>query len=208
MPQSTDAPITASEAVQRAQTWATTAAGCYQLGEGDYFPVQPNVPLTKGGCDCDGFVLWAWRTPRHRKGYNVGSWATVSDDVNPNSLLEDAQHAKDLCTPVMYNDVRPGDLLCYPTFHYQDAHGAIHEFIGHIAIIVAVPAGFKVGQKWTQLQIVQVCGPNGRVPAALTTDGSVFDTHDATWPVPIHTTDRPDELWNVRADVVRMIERP
>lgn len=203
-----DDPCTADEAVSRALAQVARGGGYYQMGGGNYVPAQPDTPLQLAGgpCDCDGFYCWAWRLPRHRPGFNHGSWATVSDDINPNSAIEDADHRQELFTRVITAPPRPGDALMYPTFTVVDAHGLAHEFVGHVAVITSVPADFQMGQPWARLDTAQVCGPLFRAPAAVFKSGATFDEHDATWPVPVKIRG-VDTPYLVRTRVIRTPDR-
>lgn len=188
----TPRPATAAEAVSRAVFLLASPGNAhtgYMLGTGDYRQVHSvDVPWTQTmdssglvhvGCDCAGFALcWCYKVQRHRPGYNVGPWATVSDDVNSNSAIEDADHAQDLFRRVAAPE--PGDLLAYPTIHL-----AGHTFIGHVALIIGVGRAGTWDPRspaYHLLDIAQACGPNGRKPACIATDGHVFDKHNETWP--------------------------
>lgn len=161
----------------------SNATAVYGLGDGDsYADSAEDLPWTRSGaiqaCDCMGLVAWAFWLRRHRPGYNAGAWATVSDDVNPNSMIEDADHARELFVRVV-DAPQVGDVICYPTIHLDGK-----TFIGHIGIVVGVARWD--GASFASLDTVQVCGPNGRSPAAIATTGIAFDHHSATWPKPEH----------------------
>ncbi len=163
--------------------------GQYVLGTGDYLGESLPPWTYRGtllGSDCAGFAMcWAYKLPRHRKGYNVGSWSTVSDDINCNSGIEDAQHARDLFELVV-GSPQPGDLLTYPTFTVS-----YKRFIGHVGIVVGVSRALEWDPAMPQydlLDIAQCKGPNERKPAVVATDGSVWAHHDTLWPKPQHRT--------------------
>ena len=163
--------------------------GQYILGTGDY--LGDNLPpwtkyykktspwYGKPGSDCAGFAIcWAWKLRRHRPGFNVGSWATVSDDINCNSALEDGLHKQELFVTLPEGAcVQPGDLLVYPTIYLPKVK---NPFIGHVGLVEVVPIGFKYGD-WSALSIIQCHGPNGRGPAVRRTDGTVWEEHDDKW---------------------------
>ncbi len=185
-------PCSAIEAVNRALSIAGHG-GQYELGTGDYSPINGvDLPWTSNGkatgSDCAGFAIsWCYKLKRHRPGYNQGSWASVSDDLNVNSALEDAQHTQDLFTLVT-DKPTAGDLLCYPTF---DSHG-LH-FIGHVGLVIN--AGLVFGETWDPvkprydlLYVAQCHGPNGHAPGVTKTDGSIWSHHDSIWPLPQHRT--------------------
>ena len=173
---------TAEQAVKHALSRVGT--GEYQLGTGDCYTERG------GKSDCAGFAInWCYNLRRHRPGFNRGPWSTVEDDINCNSAIEDADHHQELFTQAIPPDrpqegeARPGDLLTYPTFVVGPKH---IKFIGHVAIVVDVPADWRVGDPWARLTVVQCCGPNGRTPAILKTSGAHWDAHDQVWPKPQH----------------------
>lgn len=193
-----DAPCNPNIATYRAIIATNQTYGQYWLGTGDYQPKvlldNPWTPnkLGKLSSDCSGFaVSWCWKITRHRKGFNVGKWASVSDDVNVNSIMEDAVHNRELADSVV-TIPRPGDLLCYPTFYLK---GIKKPFIGHVAIITGVSKDYKPGN-YNQLTVVQCHGPDGFTPGVVLTDGSIFRHHDANWPKEEH-----------RCKIIRMKER-
>lgn len=138
----------------------------YYFGTGDF-----NTGFG-GNFDCFGFAFCkCYGVKRHRPGFNVGPWATVSDDLNCNSAIEDAQHKRELFEEVRnLSQVLPGDLIAYPTFYQDD-----HPHIGHIAIVDAVTPN---PQHYSDLMVIQCCGPNGRKPGILRTNGSHWDQYD------------------------------
>jgi CHAP domain len=137
-----------AEALQRAQSLVNQ--GEYILGTGDYRPREDangnciDLPYTQhngsgpAGADCAGFaVCWCYKVVRHQPGFNHGSWATVSDDINVDSVIEDARHTQEMGT-VIKTPVA-GAWLLYPTI--RDPRNP-QPFIGHVAIIESVPAEF------------------------------------------------------------------
>lgn len=191
-------PCTREEALCRARS-VVGKGGQYLLGTGDYRPYSVDIPnrlpvvvdlpwTQKGfqdGSDCAGFAIcWAWKLERHRAGFNRGVWASVSDDINCNSALEDSQHDQVLFTAPA--GPSPGDLLLYPTFSIKKADGRMLRFIGHVGLVEAVPVGWKAADGWTPLTILQCHGPNGFKPGVVRTDGSVFQHHDVNWPREAH----------------------
>lgn len=185
-----DAPCTPAEAVERALAMARLGAGEYGLGTGDYRPsggtsTRPAVDLPwtgpRNASDCAGFAIcWCWKLRRHRPGFNRGAWATVADDLNCNSAIEDARHKRELFAEVAYDEAQPGDLITYPTIRI-----GLKVFIGHVGLITWAPE-HMTGHDLYKLQLVQCHGPNGFRPGAVTSDGSVFQHHDANWPKPQH----------------------
>lgn len=192
-------PCGAAEAVARALS-LVGKGGQYELGTGDYRPAAGlDVPWTQNGgppgADCAGFAeCWAYCLPRHRPGYNHGPWSTCEDDINCNSALEDAQHDQELFA-VVTDAPRPGDLLLYPTI-YLTVDGQRREFVGHVCIVTGVSraGGFVISKPdWTLLDVAQCCGPNGRAPAVIASDGAIWAQHDHLWPKPEHRS------WLIRA---------
>jgi len=158
----------------------------YVLGTGDYKPTPTSdTPWTQRdgmlGSDCAGFAIsWCYELPRHRPGFNVGPWASVSDDINCNSAIEDAEHARDLFELVT-GAPQNGDLLTYPTIRLP---GHPTPFIGHVCIVIDAN-GWKPGS-WASLVVAHCHGPNGRSPAVTIGDGAIWDRHDEVWPKPEH----------------------
>lgn len=158
-----------------AQARALVGRGVYQYGTGDH--------TSKGDDprDCFGFAYCElFGVPRHRLGFNHGAWATVSDDLNCNSAIEDADHAGELFERVF--TPAPGILLIYPTIRLA---GHPEPFIGHVCIVVGVARCLEWAHDWpnySSLDVVQCRGPNGRHPGIVATDGSVWDANDHNWP--------------------------
>jgi hypothetical protein len=190
-------PCTPGEAVARALS-LVGRSGQYELGTGDYRPAasgtRDDLPWTETagaarGSDCAGFALsWCYRIPRHRPGLNVGPWSTCADDLDCNSAIEDADHAQDLFVRAT-GAVRPGDLLAYPTIRLPDYPG--RHWIGHVAIVTGIvrAAAFDLARPdYSLLDVAQCCGPNGRAPAVIASDGAIWNHHDHLWPLPQHRT--------------------
>lgn len=190
------------EAVARARA-IVGKGGQYILGTGDYVEpkeTEKDLPWTpyygtagspwfgKAGSDCAGFAIcWAWKLRRHRPGFNVGPWATVSEDINCNSALEDGLHKQELFVTLPEGGcIQPGDLLLYPTFRLKVEDG-VKTFIGHVGLVETVPVGFRYGA-WADLSIIQCHGPNGTTPGVVRTNGSIWARHDELWPKLEHRT--------------------
>lgn len=155
-------------AVSRAMKWAQH--GQYILGTGD-------KNYAGGPSDCAGYAIcYTWGLSRHQPGFNHGPWATVSDDVNTDSMIEDAEHNQELFEFPQGMPMR-GDLLVYKTIVIGE-----NRFIGHVSIITNVPNGWVPGSgNYHRLDVIQCRGPNGKVPGVICSDGSVWDHHDAVW---------------------------
>lgn len=188
-------PCSASEAVLRALSMVGKG-GQYVLGTGDYRPraiadVLVDEPWTDRGdgavgSDCAGFAIcWAYMLKRHRPGYNVGPWSTCADDMNCNSVLEDATHARDCFTNVDDQEPQPGDLIAYPTVY---VHG--QQFPGHVCIVTGTSRRIAPwdpsAPRWDLLDVAHCHGPNGFKPGVVVTDGSIWLHRDAQWPKPEH----------------------
>lgn len=162
-------------AADRALSRAGT--GIYQLGTGDI-----DTPLGWPS-DCVGFAFnWCYGVRRHRPGFNRGAWASVSDDINSNSALEDAEHERDLFEPCEMPEL--GALLAYPTIRLPDHAQA---WIGHMAIVTGTNRAENFDPAhpdWSLLDIAQCVGPNGNKPAIVKSTGHGFDRHDAMWNKP------------------------
>ncbi len=90
---------------------------------------------TEPGFDCWGFAdSWAYGRPRHQPGFNHGPWATVSDDRNCDSAIEDSEHKRQGYEPLDAPEL--GCLLVMPSIRGPD-HKRIR--IGHVWLVVAVP---------------------------------------------------------------------
>lgn len=204
-----DTSCTAAEAIQRGLIVLNAKTGQYGYGAGDYVAGKTShwtpgqngdVPWTPSpdpkfpgpASDCAGFAIsYCWKLVRHRPGFNVGPWASVADDINVNSAIEDGQHKQELFvtlgragTPAE-NIPQPGDLICYPTFYLP---GIVRPFIGHVALIEDVPADYKIGEGWHRLTVLQCHGPDGFKPGVVSSDASHWDCHDHQWPKPEHRT--------------------
>ncbi len=149
----------------------------YQLGTGDI-----DTP-DDGPFDCAGLVSnRCYGIRRHRPGFAKGG--DVEDDLNSNSAIYDADHARDIYQHASIPE--PGVLLVYPTIHR-----AGHVFVGHEAMIEDVSRAFEWDHEapdYSLLTIIQCVGPNGRRPGVIRSDGSHFNMHDHQWPRPEHRT--------------------
>lgn len=184
-------PCPPHQAVARAKLFLGDG-GQYVLGTGDYHPsIAGDVPWTERdgrlGSDCAGFAIcWCYCLPRHRPGFNVGSWASVSDDLNCNSLLEDAHHAGELAEVISRPEL--GALLVYPTFSLP---GHVGQWIGHVGIVIGLMGTMTwdpAHPDYTRLDVAQCCGPQFRRPAVIATTGRLWADHDKKWPKPEHRT--------------------
>jgi hypothetical protein len=164
---------TAEEAVRHAL--AMVGRGVYQLGTGD---IGSNNDDER---DCFGFaVCECYGIKRHREPFNRGAWATVEDDLNCNSAIEDAQHARELFE-VLWRPM-PGALIMYPTIHLP---GHPQPWIGHVKIVFGVSRCAEWDPQrpdWSLLDTVE-CRPPPRVGCGIVRGtGLGMNTHDKIWP--------------------------
>lgn len=188
-------PCSPTEAVARAQRLLadpTNQVHGYQLGTGSYRPSIVNgklidLPWTTNdegflGSDCAGFACsWAYKLPRTRPGFNEGAWATVSDDINCDSAIEDAEHRQELFVEIT-GVPQPGDLIVYGTI---PKIGSAGPWIGHVCIVLGnarATTWNPMHPSYDLLDVAQCCGGNGRMPAVIATDGSIWSHHDQMWP--------------------------
>ena len=161
----------------------------YALGTGDaHGPTRRKDGLE--GFDCAGAAIcYAHQLKRHRPGFNRGRWATVSDDINCNSMIEDAEHKQELFVPVAEDDVKPGDMIAYPTIYVRRLLRPTLKFIGHVQMVVKAPTGWtRDGMGFTALSVVHCHGPDRRIPGVTLGDGLACDMHDERWGKPQHQT--------------------
>lgn len=153
----------------------------YWLGTGDCDTAN------WGRSDCAGFAICrCYGLRRHRPGFNRGPWASIEDDLNVNSAIEDGDHHRELFERVTAGPPQLGDLLCYPTFRLA---GHPKPWIGHVAIVVGTARLLEWDWSrptWGYLDVVQCCGPDGRTPGVLATSAAHWDDHDRDWPKPEH----------------------
>lgn len=135
--------IAPKEAALRARS--LVGRGTYVLGAGGYHPIHigdVDLPWTPhegidDACDCWGFAgSWCLKLPRHVPGFNRGAWATVSDDANCDSAIEDAEHVRQMFTVAKVPQV--GDLLVFPSIRDPITKKRLR--IGHVGIVVTVRA--------------------------------------------------------------------
>ncbi len=131
-------PCSAAEAVERALRYV--GKGTYQLGAGAWAPGElTDDPWTEmngfdDASDCWGYVAWCLKLPRPLPGFNRGEWASVSDHVNTDSAIEDAEHQRQMFE--LAPRPEPGDLLVYPSVRDPQTRKRIR--IGHVSIVVDV----------------------------------------------------------------------
>lgn len=192
-------PCSASLAVSRTLALLTDPSNAthgYALGTGDYRPQNGvDLPWTERerdhtvGSDCAFAITYSYMLRRHMPGFNKGGKFNVEDDINYNSAIGDALGAAQ-CFVIATGDPQPGDIVCYPTFRLP---GVPQPFIGHGAIVVDVSRVTSANPwdptrpRYDLLDVVQCKGPDGRKPAMIRTDGSIWLHHAEQWPKPEHT---------------------
>ena len=139
-----DIPCSAEEAVTRMLSIEDNG-GQYLLGTGDYSPTAPGVPWTTRngeiGSDCAGAAIcFAYRLRRHRPGFNHQPQATVSDDLNVDSIVEDSDPRRGghLELGELVTIPAPGILLITPTIRLPEKNFTM---MGHATISVRAFSG-------------------------------------------------------------------
>lgn len=207
-------PCSPEEAVARMVELEASRRGCYRWGAGHYDPARPDLlGMTEVGgvlgWDCAGAAIsHAYRLTRHRPGFNRQPHATVEDDINVDSLLEDAdpdrggrQELGELVT-----EPAPGVLILTPTIRIPERN-----FVepGHVRMIVdcsRVHAWVSRLPLFAQVTYLECRGPDGRRPGVVRDSGESVDQHNAKWPVDFRRAD--GTLARPRAAMVRIRYRP
>lgn len=171
-------PCPPAEAVERALALLGRTEP-YVLGTGDYRGIGRDPWTTRKdgrtGCDCWGLIAHAYRLPRHRPGYNKGRWATVSDDMNCDAAIEQAEHITDDAVWAPAGDQPAiGDVLVWPSIRGPDRRRLR---IGHVALVVDVPAEWQP-ERYDWLTVVQC--QSSREPAIMRGPGSAWRGRE-TW---------------------------
>lgn len=146
--------------------------------------------------DCFSFaVRYAFGLDGHRPGFNrdwkvdwmTGATATVVDDLNSNSAVENALFGDRELFEVVVGPPRLGDIIAAPTIHLV---GHPEPWIGHAVIVSGIGRGNGVwdpqAPTYAMLDIIECRGPNERNPAIRQTNGTWFDERRGTWPKVIH----------------------
>lgn len=110
----------------------------YILGTGSHHgPTQlvRNGRTGPLGFDCWGYAgAYAYETPRHEPGFNVGPWATVSDDRNCDSAIEEAEHVGKAYQAIDRPEI--GCLLVMPSIRDKSGHRVR---MGHVWMVLVPP---------------------------------------------------------------------
>lgn len=130
--------MTSHQAVTRARSMLGQKTA-YVLGAGGRKPdaLTPVTTITKKdgstatGCDCMGFVAWAWGFDRFQRDYPIyGGW------INTDSMLGYWRDGKRELVAGFFETVKeilPGDLLVYPSVDL-DRDGK-RDRVGHVAMV-------------------------------------------------------------------------
>jgi len=162
-------PCSSAEAIQRAVKYV--GRGTYGLGKGGYSAKQPDYPFANINgidmADCSAYAIqYAYKLPAHRPGFNVGPWATVADDINCDSAIEDGEHKRELFAAELAPQL--GDLLTFPSIRGPDGKRIR---IGHVGIVVGLCAEWDpTAPQYGLLEVVQ-CQAS-RKPAVIRGPGS------------------------------------
>ena len=193
-------PCSAAEAVNRMLS-VEDAGGCYLLGGGDYSPLHPGVPWTyhdgRWGSDCAGAAIcFAYRIKRHRPGFNDQPQATISDDLNVDSICEDADPRRGgrLELGELVTIPAPGVLLITPTIRLPEKN---FHMMGHVRLIIDATKWRPEAPRWADVVYLECRGPQLHTPGVTRNSGASVDQHDAAWP-----------RWQHRAAMVRIRARP
>ncbi len=184
--------------------------GQYILGTGHFDPNDPDNPWTYGewhdsmgvlqrgyGSDCAGAAIsFAYCLKRSRSGFNEQPKATVSGDLNVDSVLEDADPARGgrMELGELVDIPAPGVLLITPTIRLPDRKFVM---MGHVRLILDATRWNLRAPKWADLVYLECHGGNGHKPGVTRNTGESVDKHDAVWP-----------KWSHRAAMVRIRARP
>jgi hypothetical protein len=111
----------------------------YILGTGNHKGAtvlrRKDRPPTPLGFDCWGYAgSYAYEQPRHEPGFNRGPWATVSDDRNCDSAIEEAEHIGKAYEVIDRPEL--GCLIVMPSIRDEN-HKRIR--MGHVWMAVVVP---------------------------------------------------------------------
>lgn len=183
-------PCSAAEAVARMLQLEADRGGQYLLGTGGYDPRNPLTPWTPHatpagielGGDCAGVAIsFAYRLCRHRPGFNRQMHATVEDDLNCDSVLEDADPERGGRQELgeVVTVPQPGDLLITPSIRIPSKN---FRGIGHVRLILDASRWNPAAPRWADVVYLECHGPNGHKPGVTRAPGGSVDIHDANWP--------------------------
>lgn len=188
-------PCSAAEAVQRMLA-IEGQGGQYIWGTGNYnahgIVDLPWTANDKGevGSDCAGAaVCYAYKLTRHRPGFNKQPRATIEDDINVDSIIEDADPERgghQELGELVYTPA-PGILVLTPTIHLP---GRVPPFMepGHVRLIIGVAPGPWDPDKPTFSMVtwLECHGPPRHKPGITRATGESVDHWNEKWPLPHH----------------------
>ena len=99
----------------------------------------------------------------------------MADDQNCDSAIEDSDHERDLWEPAERPE--PGDIIVWGSIWLAGKRVRI----GHVALIESVSRVLEWDPHYPDfslLDVIQVCGGNGRKPAALRSNGAIWNRRD------------------------------
>lgn len=131
--------ISVTEACRRALRIAGLKPTRYKLGAGGRNPEAENPFTTREGvlgCDCVGFVLWAWGLDRFQPTFpKYGGW------INTDSAIDDAKTTQTFFEQI--SGPEAGALVVFPGI----AKNGRRVRIGHVALVVDVPDAVKLAAR-------------------------------------------------------------
>lgn len=193
-------PCSPEVAVQRMLELEASRRGAYSWGAGHFDPDHPallGMTVANGiqGWDCAGAAIsHAFMLTRHRPGFNRQRYATVEDDINVDSIIEDADadHGGHQELGELVTAPDPGVLLLTPTIRIP-AKGFVEP--GHVRMIIDASKWSAAAPRWADVVYLECKGPPKRAPGVVRNAGESVDQWDATWPthkaVMVHIRARP-----------------
>lgn len=183
-------PFSPEVALQRMLELEASRKGCYSWGAGHFDPAHPELlGMSLGedtsiglGWDCAGAaVAHAFGLFRHRPGFNRQMHATIEDDLNVDSIIEDADPARGgrLELGELVTIPAPGILLMTPTIRIP-AKNFVEP--GHVRMILDATRWNPAAPRYADVVYLECRGPNRRAPGVVRNTGESVDQWDAVWP--------------------------
>jgi hypothetical protein len=142
--------------------------------------------------DCFSFVVrYGYGLDGHRPGFNrdwkvdwmTGWTASVVDDLNSNSAVENALFGDRELFEVVLGPPRLGDIIAAPTIRLP---GHPDPWVGHAVMVTGITRAKGVWDParptFAMLDVIECRGPDGRNPAIRQTNGTWFDERAGIWP--------------------------
>ncbi len=184
-------PTSVESAITKARLVAASSPTRYVLGAGGRSPSAP-TPFTirngRLGSDCIGFTLWCLGLDR----YCPKVFPYYEGWINTDSAIMDARGKK-----AMFEEIdRPelGSMVIFPSIRNKD--GKMTR-MGHVAIVVEVPAEWPSKTEWASLsprsrtallKLVKVIDCNASPGRRILSRAVGLTTAAAMW-------DKPDRVW-------------